>query len=183
MERLRDAAPALWAMVVLLACLTGPARGQQATEESDQESPDTFVSGRIGDKPFAWRVHAEQPHPSAVISTLLPGVHNVRIVGYADDQFAREGSVTIAFVLRDEQVQEPEVRFFPFAPLHPRFSYGKDHGSGGLIVESVQLDTGTARIQGRFSGTLFYHQSPNTRPIPHRTREAEIEFSVVAVRQ
>lgn len=168
------ASPHLIAAIVLVF-------GQLAV--SAQEEPREFISGQIDGESTQWVVQSKPPNPSVVFSTLLPEMHSFRITGYADERFAREGSLTIEFNLRNGEVQDPQVRYFPFAPLHPRFSFGEDHGNGELTIDSVRIEAVTAHVEGRFSGELYYHQSPNTTPISHRTHDAEIEFSVIATRQ
>ena len=148
-----------------------------------QEDEAEYIRGTVDGEAIEWMVLRTPPHTSAVFSTLLPGVQSFSISGYTDERFSREGSVSISFTLNDEQVQSPEVLYFPFNPLHPRFSFGDDHGTGDLVIESVEIDTSGARIQGRYQGQLYYHQSPNTRPISRRTAEAEIEFNLVSIRQ
>ncbi|MGB0513999.1 MAG: hypothetical protein ACPGJE_04060 [Wenzhouxiangellaceae bacterium] len=153
------------------------------TAMAAQEDDAEYIRGTIDGEVMEWIVHRTPSHTSAVFSTLLPGVHSVSISGYTDDRFSREGSVSISFTLNDERVQEPEVLYFPFNPLHPRFSFGSDHGTGELVIESIEIDTSGARVKGRYQGELYYHQSPNTRPISRRTAEADIEFNLLSVRQ
>lgn len=148
-----------------------------------QEEQREFMSGRIGDESIQWLMQTNPSNPSAVFSTLLPDLYNIRISGYADQRFGREGSLIIDFKLRDGEILDPQILYFPFAPRHPRFSFGADHGTGELVVDSVRIESLSVHIKGRFSGELFYHQSPNTTPISHRTQDAEIEFDVVARRQ
>jgi len=153
--------------------------GGLAAQEEDAE----YLRGSIDGEAVEWMVHRKPPHASAAFSTLLPGLHSFRITGYTDERFSREGSVSIDFTLSDDQIQEPKVLYFPFNPLHPRFSYGNDHGTGDLVIENVEFDTSGARVQGRYQGELYYHQSPNTQPISRRTAEVEIEFNLISIRQ
>lgn len=165
-----------WLAGVLLAMLY--ASGLAAQDEDAE-----YIRGTIDGEAVEWMVHRMPPHASAAFSTLLPGLHSFRISGYTDGRFSREGSVSIDFTLRDDQVQEPAVLYFPFSPLHPRFSFGSDHGTGELVIESVDINTSDARVKGRYQGELYYHQSPNTQPISRRTAEVDIEFNLVSIRQ
>lgn len=183
MVQVRDVwCPHIAAAIILVLGQTG-LLAQEQPREPGQEPLPAFVSGQIDGESMQWVVKVEPPNPSAVFSTLLPEMHNFRISGYADDRFARKDSITIDFELRDGEVQDPKILYFPFAPLHPRFSFGDDHGNGELVIDSIRIESMAAHIEGHFSGQLFYHQSPNTAPIPHRTVDAEFEFSVVARRQ
>jgi hypothetical protein len=131
---------------------------------------------------MSWHVHRGAHTPSAVFSTLLPGVHQIRIVGYLDEIPARKGSIQLEFVVLERGVEQIKIIYFPFDPLHPRFSAGSDHGSVELRIESFEPGIDSARLKASLRGELFYHQSPNTRPIPQRRSLLELDIDTELAR-
>lgn len=166
----------IFLILVVLSSTTG------LGAQSEDQQAGNRIGGTLNGEQSQWQVLNKPPFASAVFSTILPGVHNVRITGYADGRGAREGSITLEFNLRDGEVLDPKLLYFPFSPLHPRFSYASDHGEGKIIIEQFEDQGLSARVKGSFQGTLFYHQSRNTRPISHRTQDLALEFEVIAER-
>ena len=111
----------------------------------------------------------------------VAGSHIVRITGYRDSSFAREQSLSVELLIVNDEVSSATVRYFPFPPLHPRFSYGEDHGSGSITLEAFGPEARTARIAFQ-SGELYYHQSPNTQPIAQRTVPVKLSADLTALR-
>lgn len=140
------------------------------------------ITGWIDREETTWIIQSDHRTPSAVFSTIRPGLHQFRIHAYSNERYRREGSVYLELVIRDGEVSSTQIQFFPFAPLHPRFSFGQDHGTGQLTLHSLEIEAGNAHLVASFAGELYYHQSPNTQPIPHRTRPMRIDIDLVAVR-
>jgi len=84
--------------------------------------------------------------------------------------------------LLERGVEQLQILYYPFDPMHPRFSAGPDHGSARLQIESFEPGVGGARLKASLRGELFYHQSPNTRPIPHRTMSLDLTIDTEMVR-
>ncbi|NCO18956.1 MAG: hypothetical protein GW900_02710 [Gammaproteobacteria bacterium] len=156
--------------------------GWATTGIADHSAAGNSIVGRLDGEPVQWVVHADMRSPSAVFSTLLPGVHQVRIVAYRDQRPARKHSLTLEFVLLERGVEQLQILYYPFDPMHPRFSAGPDHGSARLQIESFEPGVGGARLKASLRGELFYHQSPNTRPIPHRTMSLDLTIDTEMVR-
>jgi len=55
-------------------------------------------------------------------------------------------------------------------------------GSARLQIESFEPGVGGARLKASLRGELFYHQSPNTRPIPHRKISLDLTIDTELVR-
>jgi|GEM_PF-5119392 len=148
---------------------------------ADSET-DFDISGWIDGEARTWIVQKDALTPSAVFSTLMPGSHQFHINAYRDQRFGREGSLYLEIMIQNGEVQSAQIQYFPFAPRHPRFSFGPDHGTGQLTVNSLNMESGRAHLSASFAGELHYHQSANTRPIPHRTRPIRINIDLTAVR-
>lgn len=140
------------------------------------------ITGWVDGEASTWIVQHDSTTPSAVFTTLTPGLHQIRIHAYENERFSREGSLYLEIVIQDGDVYSTQIHYFPFPPRHPRFSYGPDHGSGQLTLHSLDVQADRARLSASFAGELHYHQSPNTRPIPHRTRPIRINIDLSAVR-
>ncbi|TVQ28995.1 MAG: hypothetical protein EA370_15865 [Wenzhouxiangella sp.] len=153
---------------------------QAMAQEDTNEHFD--ITGWIDGEPASWILQADRINPSAVFSTPAPGTHQFRIHAYQDERFRREGSLYLELIIQGDTVQAVDVQLFPFGPRYPRFSFGSDHGTGQLTLEALEVEPRTARLSARFAGQLYYHQSPNTRPIPHRTRPIRIQIDLTAYR-
>ena len=92
----------------------------------------------------------------------------------------------IEFTLRQNdgswQAYGTEIRYFPFEPQHPRFSFGSDHGRGDIRIQSFGIEPEFGRINAEISATMFYHQSPNTRPISQRTQDIVLNLDLTLTR-
>lgn len=156
--------------------------GWLVTGLTDENGSVPDIAGQLDEREMSWRVHRGANAPSGVFSTLLPGVHQIRIVGYVDEAPARKGSIQLEFVVLERGVEQLQIIYFPFDPLHPRFSAGPDHGSVELRIETFEPGLDSARLKASLKGELFYHQSPNTRPIPHRRSLLELDIDTELVR-
>ncbi|MEE4329514.1 MAG: hypothetical protein V2J10_01505 [Wenzhouxiangella sp.] len=149
---------------------------------SDGDKVTATVTGQVNGEERRWLVSLDRSLPTATFSTLAPGVHQVWINAYSDDPYSRADSLQVEFTLRESgeswQVSRLELRLFPFDALHPRFSQGQGHGNAELLIRSFEADAGSARISGDLGGTLFYHQSVNTRPIPQRTQSIALSLDL-----
>lgn len=148
---------------------------------ADDESTGD-ITGWVDGEPSTWIVQRDVARSSAVFSTLSPGLHQFRIHAYANERFSREESLYIELVVRDGEISSAQIHYFAFPPRYPRFSFGPDHGTGQLTLHSLNVQPGQAHLSASYAGQLFYHQSPNTQPIPHRTRPMRININLTAVR-
>lgn len=146
------------------------------------DEPAGEITGWIDGEATSWITQQDAIRPSAVFSTLTPALHQFRIHAYENERFSREGSIYLELTIRDGQIGASQIHYFPFAPRHPRFSFGPDHGTGQVTLHSLDIQPDGARISASYAGELYYHQSPNTRPIPHRTRPLRINIELVAAR-
>lgn len=170
----------LIALVLLALGLTPVAMAQQGATSTE------FIEGHLDRQPKRWVVSLDRSLPTATVSTIAPDVHRVRINGYGSDRFSRAGSVLIEFTLRQNdgswQAYGTEIRYFPFEPQHPRFSFGNDHGRGDIRIQSFGIEPEFGRINAEISATMFYHQSPNTRPISQRTQDIVLNLDLTLTR-
>lgn len=154
-----------------------------AAHAAGQEPPATQIEGSVDGQPQTWIVQQEGRHSSAVFTTPSPGVEHVFIDAYTNERHAREGSLSVEFVVSQEGIRSIVINYFPFPRPHPRFTLREDYGSGELTIDRFESGANKARVSGSFAGTLFYHQSPRTEPIPHRTRDLEFAFDLELQRE
>ncbi len=168
------------AMTILLAtmsCTTLPALAE------DNDPGQSIITGTIDSEEMRWQLQTDQRAPSAVFTSLATGAHRFHINAYSNERHVRKDSIELELLISDGEVRSAELLYFPFPRSHPRFSFGSNHGTGTISIDSLTIESGQARISARFEGELYYHQSVNTSPIPHRTRAASLQFDVTAVRE
>lgn len=168
------------AIAVLMATLAYMAIPVLATDSGPQQA---VIKGTLGGEEMSWQLQTDQRVPSAVFTSLTPGTHQIHINAYSSERYLREGSIELTLLIADGEVRSAEILFFPFPRLYPRFSFGSDHGTGTVSIDSLTFDANHARLSARFEGELYYHQSVNTRPISQRTRAASLQFDLTAVRE
>lgn len=170
-------------LVAFVLLVFGPVPAVMAQQSAASTG---FIEGHLDGQPKRWLVSLDRNLPTATLSTIAPGIHRVRINGYRNERFSRAGSVLIEFTLRESddgwRVHGTEIRYFPFEAQHPRFSFGGDHGRGGVQVQSFEIEPVLARLSAEVSATLFYHQSPNTRPISQHTEEIALDIDLTLIR-
>ncbi len=148
-----------------------------------EDGEQAGITGWVDGNEYAWIVKKDRLSPSAVFSNITPGVHQFRIHAYENDRFHRENSLYLELVIRDTELTSAQLLYFPFAPRYPRFSFGDDHGTGQLTLNSLEIKADKAYLSASYAGQLYYHQSPNTQPIAQRTRPMRINIELIADRE
>jgi hypothetical protein len=147
------------------------------------EPQQATITGTIDGEEMSWQLQTDQRAPSAVFTSLATGTHRFHINAYSNERHVRKDSIELELLITDGEVRSAELLYFPFPRSHPRFSFGSNHGTGTINIDSLMIESGQALLSARFEGELYYHQSVNTSPIPHRTRAASLQFDVTAVRE
>ncbi len=176
MNRLRK----IPAIAVLLVTMSYTAVSVLA---ESSEPLQATITGTIDGEEMSWQLQTDRRVPSAVFTSLTPGTYRFHINAYSNERYLRNGSLELELLVADGEVRSSELLYFPFQRSHPRFSFGSDHGTGTISIDSLTIEPGQARLNARFEGELYYHQSVNTRPISQRTRAASLQFDLTAVRE
>ncbi len=163
--------------VLMMIMISTQAMGEEDTEIENR------ITGWIDGEPATWVLQTDRLTPSAVFFSPTHDTRQFHIHAYQDERFRREGSLYLELTIREDSVDVVSLHYFPFSQLHPRFSFGSDHGSGQLTLDSLVVEPRNARLAARFSGQLYYHQSPNTDPIVHRTLPMRIQLDLTAYRE
>lgn len=162
-------------LILSLINMAGIAHGQDSVSNS--------LKGSVDDESRTWIVQNDGRHSSAIFTSPSPGVEHVVINAYDDERYARKESLSVELVINAGAIQSTSINYFPFSQSHPRFTLNENFGSGELTLDRIETGPLAATISGNFAGTLFYHQSPRTEPIPHRTRDLEFEFDLELQRE
>lgn len=165
--------------LVLVMMLGAPA---SAGAEEPATPPDEELTGRVDGERMSWKIPSNQSVRAATYTNVVPGVHRISVNAYRDASHSREGSLSMELLARPDDVRVAEIHYFPFSESHPRFSYTREHGEIELEIDALELGTDTGRLSGRLDAELYYHQSPRTQPIPHRTSRLALEFDIEIVR-
>jgi hypothetical protein len=171
-----------WSKLALLIGMVFGFWSFDSTKAFAEEENQAGITGWVDGSEFAWIVKKDRLSPSAVFSNVTPGVYQFRIHAYENERFHRENSIYLELVVRDGELTSSQLLYFPFAPRYPRFSFGQDHGTGQLTLNSLEIKGDKAHISASYAGRLYYHQSQNTRPIEHRTRPMRINIELIADR-
>lgn len=140
------------------------------------------IAGRIDGEAVTWRIPSDESIRAATYTNVVPGVDRITIHAYRDEGHAREGSLSIELFSRQKSVRVTEILYFPFAASHPRFTYTDEYGEVGFNIDRLELGVERGLVAGSLSAELYYHQSPRTQPIPHRTTSIELELDLEIIR-
>lgn len=172
----RSIAVCLW---LLTLCVSATA----LSAENETASGDNLMTGTVDGEEVRWRVPSNESIRAATYTNIVPGVNRITVNAYRDERHAREGSLAVELVTRpDDGVRVSEVLYFPFAETHPRFSYTSEYGEIDFETDRLDFGVDAGRLAGHLEAELFYHQSANTQPIPHRTSRIELDFDLELTR-
>lgn len=168
--------------IARVLCLLGTIGITTAGSAEDAASDVMHLAGRIDGEDVTWLIPAEVSEQSAAYTAVVPEVHRITIHAYRDDRHAREGSIALEMVARPQGVRVTGIHYFPFSENHPRYTYNERYGQVDVSIERAELGVDQGRLSGHLESELFYHQSPRTQPIPHRTTRVELDFDLKLVR-
>lgn len=178
-RRIANPTRSMLAALVLLMMLGASA---STSAEDPATPPFEELTGQVDGEEISWRIPSNQSVRTATYTNVVPDVHRISVNAYRDASHSREGSLSMELLARPEGVRVSEIHYFPFSESHPRFSYTREHGEIEFTIDALELDTGTGRLSGQLGAELYYHQSPRTQPIPHRTSRLALEFDIEIIR-
>ncbi|WP_429911322.1 hypothetical protein [Glycocaulis sp.] len=139
------------------------------------------VSGSLDGEARQWHVLQGEDGKTVNFSELSPGFHTVTVQAHRNTRYEVEGSVSITFTLMDGEIIDAEAMYFPEARMTPHFT--DENAQDGLVLETVNLDGGTARLVGRYEGELAYRASMFREPDESNTVSLVVEFDVTPSRE
>lgn len=157
------------ALGMLLSALAAAAWAQEQT-----------FQGTLGGESREWTILEQAGQSTASFGELMPGMVTVTIQGHDGPRFSVQGALSISFMTMNEQIGDLEVMYFPESAMLPHYTSIEPTG---LEIERFEVEGDTARLAGRYRGTLRYMEAFGATPDPARSLEVDVRFDLEAARE
>jgi len=139
------------------------------------------VTGSINGEARQWHVLRGEDGKTVNFSRLSAGMYQVTVQAHRRNRYEIQGSVSLTFTLREDNVLDATAMYFPQSRMFPQ--YTREEAGGALVIERVDFNGADGRLVGRFEGELAHRASMFAEPDEGNLIALVLEFDVAPTRE